>query len=324
MAVLPTARALQRLSSAGVRLHIRGRELPKVNGRIGLMRAVRRINKETGSDLSSFQIARNIRAYGSITGVTSLSLFGITDLDPSSIFDLSDHSAGRLCRSFVHMYEKKSAAKLKSQFDYLQSFFSRANMAETSLEKALVVKMLLDALEAHHPETLQHSLNVLAINNKIANKMGLPEETVRNLNLASALHDLGKFAMAVALLNKLGKLPPNDIARIRLHVDVGVGILREISWIPESVRTDVFFHHYTKRYPFNALPENAPLTARIIVVSDSYDKITTPQVYKKSTKTPAQAIADLRTSKLPETEILAYDQEIVSVFENDLKGKGLI
>lgn len=112
---------------------------------------------------------------------------------------------------------------------------------------------------------------------------------IRHLTQAVPLHDIGKVAIPDRILLKPGKLTLDEMAVMRMHVEIGADTLRPlIAKIPDAdslkMALDVIRAHHEwfdgSGYPQGLKAEAIPLSARIVAVADVYDALTTSRVYK--------------------------------------------
>ena len=151
----------------------------------------------------------------------------------------------------------------------------------------------LARLKTQDDYSYMHSVAVCALMVALAQQMGQQEADCRAAGLAGLLHDLGKAAMPLAILNKPGKLTDAEFAIMRTHPVRGWEMLQEASGTSEAAM-DVCLHHH-QRMDGKGYPERsagAPLSqlARMGAVCDVYDAITSNRPYKAGWD-PAESIA---------------------------------
>lgn len=141
--------------------------------------------------------------------------------------------------------------------------------------------------------TYMHSVAVCALMLSLARQLGLDEEHAREAGLAGLLHDVGKMAMPLEVLNKPGSLSDAEFAVMRSHPERGHAMLLAAGSLPESA-LDVCLHHHEKYdgsgYPYGLAGENISLLARMGAVCDVYDAITSNRPYKHAWS-PAESLA---------------------------------
>ncbi|GAB3733214.1 HD-GYP domain-containing protein [Silanimonas algicola] len=140
-------------------------------------------------------------------------------------------------------------------------------------------------LKTHDEYTYMHSVAVCALMVALSRRLGLPEDQVRDAGAAGMLHDLGKAAMPLNVLNKPGALSDDEFKIMKAHPVRGYEMLKMAGSASESV-LDVALHHHEKfdgtGYPHNLKGDAISLMARMGAVCDVYDAITSNRPYKKA------------------------------------------
>ena len=140
-------------------------------------------------------------------------------------------------------------------------------------------------LKNHDEYTYMHSVAVCALMVALARRLGLPEDQVRDAGAAGMLHDLGKAAMPLNVLNKPGALSDDEFKIMKAHPVRGYHMLVQSGSASEAV-LDVALHHHEKfdgsGYPHNLKGDAIGLMARMGAVCDVYDAITSNRPYKKA------------------------------------------
>ncbi|MBP6070393.1 MAG: HD-GYP domain-containing protein [Candidatus Accumulibacter sp.] len=131
--------------------------------------------------------------------------------------------------------------------------------------------------------TYMHSVAVCALMVALARQLGLDEEQTRSVGMAGLLHDLGKAAMPIDVLNKPGKLTDEEFAIIKSHPRAGHRMLLQGSGA-DTIALDVVLHHHEKvdgsGYPKRLKGDEISLFAKMGAVCDVYDAITSNRPYK--------------------------------------------
>ena len=141
---------------------------------------------------------------------------------------------------------------------------------------------LANAIDAKDVYTHGHSMRVAEYAQRIAIEAHKDEKFCGDIYYAGLLHDVGKIGIADTIINKRGKLSPEEFAEIKKHPVIGKQILSSISKSPYlSIAAN--FHH--ERYDGHGYPDglkgvDIPEIARIIAVADSYDAMTSKRSYR--------------------------------------------
>jgi putative nucleotidyltransferase with HDIG domain len=186
---------------------------------------------------------------------------------------------------------KENVEKLKGQNAALQ----RANVEIRRVSDELretydgTLEALVNALDARDQETKGHSLRVSHYMLDIARAMGVEEGTKQWIDMArgSLLHDVGKIGVSDAILLKPAKLTEDEWTLMRLHPEIGYNMLRQVKFL-EGAAEIILAHHERwdgKGYPRGLREEEIPLGARIFMVVDTFDSMTSDRPYRKALST---------------------------------------
>lgn len=181
-----------------------------------------------------------------------------------------------------------------------------------SLENSYLdtIRTLVSAMEAKDHYTYGHSERVRKYALKIAKKLKLNEQQIREVNYAGYLHDIGKIGIADSLLTKIEPLTKSEYEVIKKHPDIGHSILKDVKHLSETceiIRSEHEKYNGTG-YP-NGLKNGAiPIGARIIAVADAYDAMTTNRPYRKAFS-KKEAI-----KRLKQNSGTQFDPKIVKAF----------
>jgi HD-GYP domain-containing protein (c-di-GMP phosphodiesterase class II) len=195
-----------------------------------------------------------------------------------------------------------------------------------SLADAPEAALALDDLATADAYTHRHSVQVAIVGMLIARRhwyrdgwrdwMERPrfdgiEARLTKLGVGLILHDIGKLAVPVAILNKRGALTDEEFAQIKLHPTAGVDLLRGANPSPLVVAT-VRDHHERldgSGYPAKRKAEKIHEFARICAIADVFDAISSERPYKHA------ALPHVAVNIIAEAAVNgSLDPEIVSAF----------
>jgi putative two-component system response regulator len=170
-----------------------------------------------------------------------------------------------------------------------------ANRLAREVEKATIhllareeeiIWRLARAIEYRDGDTGEHVSRVAQISQIIGQGLGLSPQRCRMIYLAAPLHDIGKIAIADAILSKPGKLTPEEMAVMREHVTIGARILADAD--SDLIRTAELIaqSHHEKwdgsGYPNHLSGKDIPIEARIVALADVFDALCSERPYKRA------------------------------------------
>jgi hypothetical protein len=146
------------------------------------------------------------------------------------------------------------------------------------------VEALAAAIEAKDPYTRGHSKRVTQFGIVLAERFGVSDTELRTLQYGATLHDIGKIGIDEKILNKPGKLTPEEFEVIKHHPAIGERIIERVDFL-QGARTVVRSHHERfdgTGYPDGLRDEEIPFLARVCCVADFYDALTSDRPYRRA------------------------------------------
>lgn len=147
-----------------------------------------------------------------------------------------------------------------------------------------LLRLMVKTIEAQDPYTSGHSIRVSEAARKIGIALGLNARQLKVVETAALLHDIGKIDVVYGeILRQKEPLTPHQRDLIRAHPDRGVDIIKSIRSIHPEVLACVRHHHERwdgDGYPAGLAGDAIPLGARIIMVCDTIDAMTTARPYR--------------------------------------------
>ncbi|MCR5800214.1 MAG: HD domain-containing protein [Lachnospiraceae bacterium] len=192
------------------------------------------------------------------------------------------------------------------------SIFARYYRKMRDRDRTIIVqaiKTFSNFIDAKDTYTRGHSSRVAYYSKRLAQEMGMSDEEVSDVYYIALLHDVGKISISDDILNKPGKLTPEEMDVIRTHTTKGAAILRDFTAI-DSVADGAMYHHERydgKGYPSGLSGTDIPLIARIICVADAYDAMNSNRCYRN-----ALSPDDIKT-ELDENAGKQFDPEIAAI-----------
>ncbi len=140
---------------------------------------------------------------------------------------------------------------------------------------------LVSALDLREHNTRLHSQRVREYTELIASRFGVNENTRRVIGMGALLHDVGKIAVPDGILLKPDKLTDSEWREMRKHPEAGYQIVKQIGFLRDAAEI-VHAHHERydgKGYPRGLKGDEIPLGARLFMVADVYDALTSQRPY---------------------------------------------
>jgi diguanylate cyclase (GGDEF)-like protein/putative nucleotidyltransferase with HDIG domain len=173
------------------------------------------------------------------------------------------------------------------------------------------IEALALAIEAKDHTTHTHLQRVRTYAIEIARDLNLDEGQIEALRAAALLHDIGKLAVPEQIINKPGKLTPEEFEKMKVHPLVGAEILERVAF-PYPVAPIVRSHHERwdgSGYPEGVAGEDIPIGARILAAVDCLDALASHRQYR-----PALPLAEAM-AKVKEMSGTWFDPRVVEVLE---------
>ncbi len=146
------------------------------------------------------------------------------------------------------------------------------------------ISALSQAIDAKDGFTRGHADRVSRIAGAIAREVGLGESEIERIELAGLLHDIGKIGVEDRILMKPSRLDPDEQELMRHHPIYGAAIVEPSTALRPLV--PIILHHHENYdgtgYPDGLRAEEIPLGARIIIVADAYEAMTSDRIYRKA------------------------------------------
>jgi len=172
----------------------------------------------------------------------------------------------------------------------------RLKRATDSLEDATtVITSLANAVEGRDAYTRGHVERVAAYCKEIGRRLGLGDRELHVLEIGGIVHDIGKIAVPDQVLNKPGRLTPEEFELMKRHPVVGYDILQPLRTF-RRVLPLVRWHHERPNgtgYPDGLIDKALPLLPRIVAVADVSDALSTARPYRPAFS-PVQCRAILK------------------------------
>lgn len=154
---------------------------------------------------------------------------------------------------------------------------------------------LVRALEEVDADTEAHVQRTQKMGIALGHKIGLTDAQLTSLELLCLLHDIGKIAVPLEILNKPGRLTDEEWAILRSHAEKGY----QIAMSSEELQpiAEMILHHHERwdgeGYPSKLSRDEIPVLSRIISIVDAYDAMVNDRSYRKA-MLPEKAKQEIR------------------------------
>lgn len=155
-----------------------------------------------------------------------------------------------------------------------------------SLKKSMgtTIQVMVAAVEARDPYTAGHQIRSSNLACAIAEEMGLPQEKIDGIQMASSIHDIGKLAIPAEILTKPTKLTTLEFSLIKEHSSCGHEMLKNVE--SQWPLAEIIFQHHERMngsgYPRKLKGDEILIEARILAVSDVVESMASHRPYRPS------------------------------------------
>jgi putative nucleotidyltransferase with HDIG domain len=181
----------------------------------------------------------------------------------------------------------------------------------SEIEKSSNIMSCINEIRNADEYTYHHSLNVGFYSALMGRWLGFDRNSISEIIKAGFLHDIGKVKVPLEILNKNGKLLPEEYEEVKRHCIYGFDMIKNMANITDNMKDAVLQHHEREDgsgYPFGYTGSQSTLFSKIIAVADVYDAMTSKRVYSDKV-TPFKAFEMFTTEGLQ-----LFDTRIVEVF----------
>ncbi len=199
----------------------------------------------------------------------------------------------------LFVYKNDLEAKVESQTASLKNQYQMLKMQSAKLHETndRIIEILGTVVEYRNLESGEHIKRVKGFTRILAEQVmasypeyGLTESSIRTIEAASALHDVGKIAIPDKILLKPGRLTDEEFEYMKSHTTRGYELLKALEGIWDDdyrkVCYEICRHHHEKYdgkgYPDGLKGEEIPISAQIVSIADVYDALVSERVYKNA------------------------------------------
>ncbi len=156
------------------------------------------------------------------------------------------------------------------------------------------IEALASAIEFRDMESGEHTSRIYAVTKYIlsctAMGRGFSVEEIEHMAIGSIMHDVGKIAISDVILNKPGRLTPEEFEVMKQHTVKGALLMEQLcrTQTHPSYRyaCDIARHHHERwdgrGYPDGLSGDEITVWSQVVSIADVYDALISPRVYKKA------------------------------------------
>lgn len=195
----------------------------------------------------------------------------------------------RRVNSVVELFRarRRLGAEVERQRDQL--LLQAQQLAEMSMG---MVEALSTAIEFRSDESGEHVRRIHDLTCHLLRHTslgtGIPEDQIQLIGIGAITHDVGKISIPDAILNKNGRLTPEEFALMKTHTVKGAELLSKIPQMREHsayyYAYDIALHHHERwdggGYPDGLVGDQIPIWTQIVSLADVYDALVSKRCYK--------------------------------------------
>lgn len=197
-------------------------------------------------------------------------------------------------------YGKRQGGNRVTLFYEESNDFERTSMDDLVREELhlAAVQTMAASVDERGSYSQRHAESVARLAAGIASRMGLSDDEAHRLRVAGLLHDIGLVSVPEDIINKTGRLEPEEWSRIKEHPEISEAILRHIASFQDFLPLVRHHHeHYDGAgYPDGLTGDQIPVGSRILAVADAFQAMTSDRPYRKA-MTPTQALKELKLAR---------------------------
>lgn len=213
--------------------------------------------------------------------------------------------------------KENDSVSMNEIFTKAEDAMYRNKLTDSSNVQSKTINQIMNSLFAKNERELFHSKRVSELCEAIATEMGFAQPDIDQLRLGGLMHDIGKIGVSEAVLNKEGKLDPGEWSEVERHSEIGYRILGSVNEFAK-IADYVLEHHERvdgQGYPRGLTDTEISLQAKIIMLADAYDAMTSDRPYRAALS-KQQALQEIK-----EHSGTQFDRNVAEVFVEMVLGE---
>jgi HD-GYP domain-containing protein (c-di-GMP phosphodiesterase class II) len=196
----------------------------------------------------------------------------------------------------------------------LQPFVAQRDITAFAQGLDLQVHQILASLGSMDTFTRDHVVRVSALALDVGRRLRVSATDLHTLGLGALLHDTGKLAVPITIINKPGRLDPEERATVSTHAGIGDDMIRRLGGLV-AIAPIVRSHHERidgGGYPDGLVGDEIPWLARIVSVCDAFDALASDRQYREGMGID-RAVAILREHAGSQWDAVVVEALVTSV-----------
>jgi HD-GYP domain-containing protein (c-di-GMP phosphodiesterase class II) len=208
---------------------------------------------------------------------------------------LSNHSQLPVSVSVGWAADYNTSSNMGSLCKEADHTMYRKKLHQSQSMRSAIVQTMMKALKARDYITEGHVERLQNLVENMGKKLGISDARLADLQLFAQFHDIGKVGISDQILNKEGKLTPEEFTVMKRHSDIGFRIALASPDLMPIAELILKHHEWWNGggYPMGISGRKIPLECRILALADAYDAMTNDRPYRKALA-PEVAICELR------------------------------
>lgn len=243
------------------------------------------LNDVIPKNIQTFITENSGRGQSMYTDNTVMLFFSHAMGTENVIFIESKKSIGAWEKNLIQLFE----------MNLMEEYAKLCQLNQERLSTEKLVQTLSEVIEAKSKEMNHHVRRVASYSKLLAQGYGLDHESIKTLEVASMIHDIGKLIIPDKILNKPGKLSVEEFESVKKHAMAGYEMMKESKHDLIQTAAVIALEHHEKwngtGYPIGLEKDATHIFGRIVALADVFDALSTDRVYKKAW--PLEQIVDL-------------------------------